>query len=268
MSKNLVFIVLFLSSLGFCEEVKKSRSTSDEDRLGRITPQLLTATTVLTATGIFMTTKDVREYVKDRWEELMSPMHASPSNKGEFKFRTSREERMQTTHCDKGCHFIFSYLIMRPLAYGFQWVLNDIPFWMGGTGRAEGGLSNRAIILSALLTSFGGFYEEFVDGYEKDEGFSIYDHIANECGVLVGILKLFGHLERVDLYWAYRPPPSDYRWPIWTYMEGYKFKLNIDLTDIFFNQRVPRNTYFDRWVEITGFFPQMNSPPQELYPFW
>lgn len=267
--RSLIFGFLFLNSFGFCEETRKSASLSDDEssQLRRITPQLLTTITVVTAGGLFFTAKDVREYVKDRWEQLMSPMHALPSNKGEFRFRSAREERMQTTHSDKGCHFIFSYLAMRPLAHGFQWVLNDIPSWMGGTGRAEGGLSNRAIILSALLTSLGGFYEEFVDGYEKDEGFSVYDHIANECGVLIGLLKLFGCLERIDLYWAYKSPPSNYKWPLWTYMEGYTFKLNIDLTDFFFKQRESRSTYFDRWIEITGFLPQINSPPQKTHPF-
>ncbi len=264
MIRSLIVVYLLFISLGFCEEASKPVSSiheTQDSELKKITPQLLTAVTVVTAGGLFLTAKDAREYVKDRWEQLMSPMHAHASNKGAFKFRSIEEERMQTSHCDKGCHFIFSYLAMRPLAYGFQWILNDIPTWMGGTGRAEGGLSRRAVVLSALLTSFGGFYEEFVDGHEKDEGFSAYDHLANECGVLIGSFKLLGYLERVDLYWAYTPPSRDYIWPLWTYMQGYRFKLNIDLTDVFFKQKPPRNTYFDKWAEVTGFLPQVFLPP-------
>ncbi|KPJ50280.1 hypothetical protein AMJ40_03475 [candidate division TA06 bacterium DG_26] len=265
MKKSICLLLLFSATL-LAEETKEG-TFSEEEKPRRKTVQILTAATIITGGGIFLTTEDVREYVKDRWEQLMSPMHGHASNKGAFRFRTNDEEGKQSTHCDKGCHFIGSYFAIRPLAYGFQWMLNDVPPWLGGTGRAEKGVSRRAIILSAILTSMGGFYEEFVDGYEKDEGFSLHDHIANECGVVVGVLKLLGYLDRLDVYWTYESPRFDYQWPLWTYMEGYTFKVQVDLTDIFFGERIPRDSDFDRWVQVTGFLPQINTEPTRLPPF-
>lgn len=175
-----------------------------------------------------------RKRLVEQWEIVFSPNHASPENKGPFRFRTMEEEASLPDQCDKWNHLTFSYLPLRPVAAGCQYLLEGIPRWLGGVEASEEETSLRAVIISSMLVSSFGFLEEYIDGFEKDEGFSVQDMVGNLIGVGLGVGKELGCLEGLGVYWTFRGTPETWRYPWWNYMSGYEIRITYDLSPAVF----------------------------------
>ncbi len=220
---------------------------------------LIVTNGLLLATGIIAVNPDARKKFKERWELITSPNHASPLNQGSFHFRTLAEEREQDTQADKGVHFTYHYLPVKPVSFICEYLIDGLPFVSADRRKKEDWISDEAFYLAAFLIFSGGFFEEYIDGKELDEGFSIGDFIANSTGSAYAILKHKGYLKDVYIYWSYRAPPADWEWPRWDYMPGFEFRVVYDLSPLIFKaeRRAPEVFYW--WTENIAYLPNVNE---------
>jgi hypothetical protein len=220
---------------------------------------IIVTNSLLAATAIALINPDARKKFKDRWELITSPNHASALNQGPFHFRTLEEERSQDTQADKGVHFMYHYLPVKPVSFLCEYLIDGLPFLPGDRGKREDWITDEAFYLATFLVFAGGFFEEYVDGKERDEGFSIGDFVANSSGSVYAILKHNGLLKNVCIYWSYRAPPDDWEWPRWDYMPGFEFQVVIDLSPFIFNNERKAPNIFYWWTENISYLPNLDE---------
>lgn len=220
---------------------------------------LIVTNGLLLAAGIVAVNPDARRKFKERWELITSPNHASPLNQGSFHFRTLEEEREQDTQADKGVHFAYHYLPVKPVSFICEYLIDGLPFISEERRKKEDWVSDEAYYLATLLIFAGGFFEEYVDGKELDEGFSIGDFIANGAGSAYAILRHKGLCKDLHIYWSYRAPPDDWEWPRWDYMPGFEFRAVYDLSSLIFKteRRAPEAFYW--WTDNIAYLPNVNE---------
>ena len=183
---------------------------------------------ILTATGVAMMFPAGREKFKKRWEVFTSPNHANPLNQGPFHYRTFEDEKAQNSQGDKGVHFTTAFLMYRPMSVFFQYAINGFSRFMPFI-EASPVVTNTAKYLGVMGTFFFGWMEEYVDGFEKDEGFSMYDMVANTAGLLFAVLKEKGYLENLYFFAIIHRPPSDWKYHFWLHMPSWEFMFYYDL---------------------------------------
>ncbi len=202
---------------------------------------------VLTATGITMMFPAGREKFKTRWEVFTSPNHANPLNQGPFHYRTFEEEKAQNSQSDKGVHFTTAFLMYRPMSIFFQYTINGIsriiPFV-----HPSPVITRTARVLGALGTYFFGWMEEYVDGFEKDEGFSMYDMAANTAGLAYAIVKESGHLRNLYFFATVHRPPSSWKYHFWLHMPSWEFMVYYDLMPYFYKIEGKKRKFL-RWYD-------------------
>ena len=215
--------------------------------------------TLLIAATIALANPDSRKKFKDRWELITSPNHASPLNQGPFHFKTLKEERNQKTQADKGVHFVYHFLPVKPLSFFCEYLIDGLPFVSDKRAKQEDWISNEAFYLATFLVFTAGFFEEYIDGKEKDEGFSTFDLLANTCGSLYAILKHKGFCDNVYIYWSYRAPPETWEWPRWDYMPGFEFHAMVDVSSIIFSNNRSTPTLFTWWSDNIAYVPDVKE---------
>jgi hypothetical protein len=203
--------------------------------------------------------KDLRWYFADRWTRFTSPNHADPSQARDFYFKPWSEQIAQETQCDKGVHFIFSYLPVIPLA-----TLFDRSYNIMTTGKIHKKISNWSVVLSSSVVIGFGVLEEYMDGHQKGEGFDIFDLSANILGVFNALLKHYGYLENVTFYWSFNREMfrnSEYytKWPWWIYMAGYEFYININIYPLIEKNLVKKDNMLYNLVETIGYLPDFKD---------
>jgi hypothetical protein len=220
---------------------------------------VIVANGILLAAGIVAVNPYTRKKFKDRWELITSPNHASPLNQGAFHFRTLDEERNQDTQADKGVHFAYHYLPVKPISFLCEYIIDGLPFISEERRNQEEWVSDEAFYLATALVFAGGVFEEYVDGKELDEGFSIGDFIANSTGSIYAIMRHEGLLKNVYIYWSFRAPPDDWEWPAWDYMPGFEFRAIVDLSPFLFSSKRKAPEPFYWWTENIGYVPNVNE---------
>ena len=220
---------------------------------------IIVTNSLLIATAVAVVNPESRRKFKERWELITSPNHASPLNQGPFHFRTLEEERKQDTQADKGVHFLYHYLPVKPLSFFCEYLIDGLPFVSETRRNQEDWVSDEAYYLAAALVFAGGFFEEFVDGKELDEGFSILDFIANGSGTIYAVMKHNGLLENVYIYWSYKSPPDTWEWPKWDYMPGFEFQVVFDLSSLIFKEKRDVPPLFTWWTENIGYVAEVNE---------
>ncbi len=234
-------------------------SGGGKDLPGEVLVKLLVPAGVVGTGVAFTASHNLRAYWKWKWEEFTSPNHAFPGNWGRFKWRTWEEEKSESTQCDKLVHLYFSYIPVRPVSVACEYILRGLPSWLGGISEPEERVSGRSKLLAAAVVMGGGLMEEWaVDGHELDEGFSKIDMAANLVGVSLAVLREKADLENLRLYWSFAGTSPDYAWPWWTYMAGFEFGVEIDLSEFFFGTKRPNDSLFDWWVDTVGYLPSLN----------
>ena len=220
---------------------------------------LIVTNTLLLASTIAIINPSARKKFKDRWELITSPNHASPLNQGPFHFRTLEEERKQNTQADKGVHFFYCYLPVKPVSFLCEYLIDGMPFVSDKRREQESWISDEAFYLATVFVFAGSFFEEYVDGKEKDEGFSILDLLANGCGSVYAILKYKGFIDNVYLYWSFRSPPETWKWPKWDYMPGFEFRMFIDLSSLIFKEKRDVPPLFTWWTDNIAYIPDVKD---------
>jgi hypothetical protein len=239
-------------SLMLIPTVKENRSDPFEREF--VLPQksranLIVTNTLLIASAVAVINPYTRKKFKDRWELITSPNHASPLNQGPFRFTTLEEELNQKTQSDRGVHFLYHYLPVKPISFLCEYLIDGLPFLPEEKRRQEDWVSDEAFYFATALVFAGGLFEEYVDGKEIDEGFSRLDFVANGCGSLYAIMKHKGYFKNVYIYWSYRAPPEDWKWPTWDYMPGFEFRVVVDLSSFIFNKKREVPTLFTWWTD-------------------
>lgn len=214
---------------------------------------LIVTNSILIASTVAIVQPDMRKKFKDRWELITSPNHASPLNQGPFRFTTLEEELNQDTQSDRGVHFLYHYLPVKPLSFLCEYLIDGLPFIPAKKRTQEDWVSDEAYYLATALVFAGGLFEEYVDGKEIDEGFSTIDLFANGCGSLYAIMKHKGYFENVYIYWSYRAPPETWEWPTWDYMPGFEFQVVFDLSSIIFKDKRKAPSAFTWWTDNVGY---------------
>lgn len=217
--------------------------------------------TALTLGSIAVTlaVPDGRKKLKTRWEVFTSPNHASPLNQGPFHFRTYEEEKNQSSQGDKGVHFLTAYTLVNPLSVFFEYFYQVL-----GVNEPRSYVTGRAYWTAVFVDFLFGFSEEYVDAFEKDEGFSIYDMIANITGLGFSILKKYGYLNNVDFFWAIHRPPSGWKYHFWLNMPSYEFTIRIDLSPYIFGEKTDWET-FKWWRRYIAYVGSVRFFMQSMY---
>ncbi len=233
-----------------------------------VDPRLKTAISVsLLSAGLYVAVdQKSRDWVKMKWEFIFSPNHAQAANKGPFRFRTHQEELSQISHIDKWCHFVFAYLPFEPLTIYSQRFLEGLPRWLGGTENNHDP-SGKAVFLSAVIVTGGSVLEEYLDGFQKDEGFSVHDLACNLAGVTLGILKQNGHLNNLRVHWRFTGTPKNWRYPWFDYMPGYATVVMYDFSELIFGKKDTPEPPTAKLVRCTGYLPTHREEDREIYPW-
>ncbi len=203
--------------------------------------------TLVTAVSITMMFPAGREKFKTRWEVFTSPNHANPLNQGPFHYRTFEEEKLQNSQGDKGVHFSTAFLMYRPMSIFFQYTINGLsrilPFI-----KPSPVLTRSARVMGMAGTLFFGWMEEYVDGFEKDEGFSMYDMMANLSGLTFALLKEKGYLENLYFFGTVHRPPPDWKYHFWLCMPAWEFTVYYDFMP-YIDKRVQKDRKLLRWYD-------------------
>ncbi len=202
---------------------------------------------LLVGTGVTMMFPAGRKKLKKRWEVFTSPNHANPLNQGPFHYRTFEEEKRQSSQSDKGVHFTTAFLMYRPMSIFFQYAINGISRLVPSV-KPSPVVTKTARYFGAMGTFLFGWMEEYVDGFEKDEGFSVCDMIANTAGLIFAVIKEKGYLQNLYFFATIHRPPSWWKYHFWLYMPSWEFTVYYDLTPhIYKNERKKRK--FIRWYD-------------------
>ncbi len=181
-----------------------------------------------------------REAVLHRLEMLTSPNHAAPENKGPFHVRSWQQELGQKNHLDRCVHFMIPHLLTRHLthvlAYGTR-LNRDQSLWV-------------ATVAVALVSTA----DEYMDGLERDEGFSPLDFVANLSGVAWAWVREHYGLDFVEIYWDYPRKDPNWQWAWWNNMDAYVFTLRINLMALR-SSPASQPQLFRWWKNYLGYFP-------------
>ncbi len=252
------FIIIFLIfSFIHSEERKEKKIIYENDNITQI---LQVAIPITAIGGVFFVISDeeMRNYFKDRWIRFTSPNHASEDQQTSFHFRTLEEDINQSTQCDRGVHFIFSYIPVIPLA-----ILMDKSYSAFAKGRIERKLSNWSVITSASIIGALAIFEEYTDGHQINEGFDFIDLTANFSGITMALLEHYNILNGVDFYWSFNydmyKNSSEYgKWPWWTYMQGYEFAININILYLL-TKNHKANKIYNLIIKTPAYIPDMDK---------
>ncbi len=222
---------------------------------------------LLVTSAIVLINPEARRKFKQRWQLITSPNHSSPLNQGPFHFKTLEQEKSQNTQADKGVHFFYHYLPVKPVSFLCEYIIDGLPFVSHNGRDSEDWVSDEAYYLATALVFAGGFFEEFVDGKEKDEGFSILDLIANSSGSIYALLKHKGLFKNLYIYWSFSSPPEHWKWHSWDYMPGYEFRAVVDISSLIFKEQRPIPPLFKWWTDTAAYIPDIQefgtSSPQK-----
>jgi|GEM_PF-1150317 len=214
---------------------------------------------MLIASAIVLINPESRRKFKERWELITSPNHVSPLNQGPFHFRSLKEEKNQDTQADKCVHFFYHYVTVKPVSFLCEYLIDGLPFVSQGRRNNQEWVSDEAYYLATALVFAGGFFEEFVDGKEKDEGFSIFDLIANGSGSIYALLKHKGFFKNLYLYWSFRTPPDTWQWHKWDYMPGFEFRAVVDISSFIFKEKRAVPPLFRYWTDNFAYIPDVQE---------
>ncbi len=181
-----------------------------------------------------------RQAVLHRLEMLTSPNHAAPENKGPFHVRTWQQELGQRNHLDRCVHFMIPHLLTRHLTHVLQY----------GTQMGR----DRSLLVASVAVALISAADEYMDGLEKDEGFSPLDFAANMGGVLWAWLREHYGWDFVEIYWDYPRPDPNWQWAWWNNMDAYVFTLRINVLELL-NPEVRQPLLFRWWKNYLAYFP-------------
>ncbi|MFO8062709.1 MAG: hypothetical protein R6U31_07265 [bacterium] len=216
--------------------------------------------TAASAALVIATNGDYREYFASRWAKFTSPQHVSPDQAVDFHFRSWEDMKNQYTHCDRGVHLVYSYIPVIPAA-----TILDKTYSILVNGQYNPGLSNWSVIGASLIVTGFGLLEEYLDGHQRNEGFDVIDLTANITGTCTALLKYYGFLPGVDLYWSYnRELIEEYNSPWWTYMSAYEFAVNIDVITML-TKRDRDNTIYNLMINTPGYIPDLRKIANPQY---
>jgi len=215
-------------------------------------------TAVLAGVLALASNEEFRWYFADRWTRFTSPNHAAPDQYREFYFKPWSEEIAQETQCDKGVHYIFSYLPVMPTA-----TILDRSYYILSAGKYRNRLSDWSVLSASAIVVGFGLMEEYMDGHQIGEGFDLFDLAANVAGVATSLLEHYGILKDVYFYWSFnrdmfRESGYGEKWPWWIYMAGYEFYVQIDVLSIM-QRREWNNQLFSSVVKTVGYLPDFKS---------
>jgi len=215
-------------------------------------------TAVFSGVLLIAVNKEMQVFFTDRWTRFTSPNHAAPDQYRTFYIKPFSEEAEQETQCDKGVHFIFSYLPVIPIA-----TVLDRAYYLSTTGKADREISKWSVASSALIISGFAVLEEYMDGHQKEEGFSFYDLTANFSAIALSIMKHYGYMDYLTFYWSFnremfQNAEQSRRWPWWVYMRGYEFYANIEVLSLIENIKVKKDI-FAGMLETIGYVPDLNG---------
>jgi hypothetical protein len=267
LKKRLTGFINFILLFALCISVSGSENNvadSDSSVLIYENKAVADAFKIAVPTVVFATVltialnEDFRWYFADRWTRFTSPNHASPDQYREFYFKPWSEEIEQETQCDKGVHFIFSYLPVMPIA-----TLLDRSYYAMTSGKIKNKISDWSVVTASVIVVGFGIMEEYMDGHQKGEGFDPLDFTANATGVSLALLKHYGIMEDVYFYWSFNRDMFDEsgygdKWPWWIYMAGYEFYVQVDVLSFMRKSRID-NQIFKSVVETVGYLPDFKS---------
>lgn len=215
-------------------------------------------TAVFSGVLLIALNKDIRWYFADRWTRFTSPNHAAPDQYRPFYIKPLWEEQEQETQCDKGVHFTFSYLPVIPLA-----TLLDRSYYLSTSGKLKKEIAPWSVATSAAVISGLAILEEYMDGHQKNEGFSFYDLTANFTGIGLAVAKHYGYFEYLTFYWSFnremfQNSSQSKRWPWWIYMRGYEFYANIDVMSLIKGIR-SKKSIPAAMLETIGYLPDLKG---------
>jgi hypothetical protein len=252
-------LLLFLLGLGEIEggirgiDILLNELNTDNSYSLRISPTLPLKTQVgfmltgfLIGSSIVLTgSEKAREKLALAWEVITSPNHVGSHNRGKFHIKTWRMELKQRNQLDKGVHFMTGYILPNIVAVPCAYVIHTL--------RRDNSelIPEEAYQLARVLVLAGGIFEEIIDGYEKDEGFSYTDLFMNFLGVMTSYFKRRGKLEFIDFYWSFSMPPPSWKYFFWDYMDGYSFNIRINL-------KPHPSSFFKWWSRNVGYLPDRN----------
>ncbi len=181
-----------------------------------------------------------RQAVLHRLELLTSPNHAAPENKGPFHVRSWRQEFGQKNHLDRCVHFMIPHLLTRHLTHVLEY----------GTRLDH----QRSLWIASIAVAIISAADEYMDGIERDEGFSPLDFAANMGGVVWAWLRERYGLDFVEIYWDYPRPDPNWKWAWWNNMDAYVFTLRINLLELR-HPGTPQPLLFRWWKNYLAYFP-------------
>lgn len=214
-------------------------------------PSLSTFTTILAggvSIGSILMIIDplVRDHVLRKLEFITSPNHAAPENKGPFHIRTLQQELNQSTQLDRAVHFMIPYLLTNYAVSAAKDVAKNFEF------------SQKTACLAAIaVVGAGSIIDEYLDGFQRDDGFSPFDFGANILGVLCGLLKQQNKLQYIDISWDFcsEAKPDTWKWAWWNYMPAYAFRVRIDIMQILTGED---RGVFDEYTKYFAYLPFMH----------
>ncbi len=219
----------------------------------------------IVSTGLVLVSREeFRILLTDKWAQFTSPNHTSPDQQTEFYIKPLSEQSMQNTQCDKGVHFMFSYLPVIPVA-----MILDRGYYFLTEGKIKNKLSKWSIWSGVAFVTGFGFLEEYMDGHQEYEGFDLIDVGFNTAGTLFAIMKYYGIIDYIDFYWSFNrrmhENSSDYgKYQWWTFMKGYEFAVNIDLFSLL-TEIKKDNSIFNLLIRTPGYIPDLKKLSYSRY---
>lgn len=184
-----------------------------------------------------------RKHVIRKIEFITSPNHTAPENKGPFHMRTLDQELNQSTQLDRGVHFMIPYLLTNYTIKATKKVAESF------------GLPRISAYISAVtFVGAASIIDEYLDGLQKDDGFSPFDFIANISGILYALLKQNDKLPYIDIYWDYssKAKPDSWEWAWWNYMPAYAFHIRVDIMRMIKGEE---RGVFDEYTKYCAYLP-------------
>ncbi len=258
-----VFIVLIILPLMIYSSDENDKVLYENEKFVEIM-KVAIPVSIVSGVLILASREEFRKYFSDKWTQFTSPNHTSLDQQIDFYIKPLSEQSMQNTQCDKGVHFMFSYLPVIPAA-----MILDRGYYILTEGKIKSELSDWSIWSGAAFVTGFGLLEEYMDGHQEYEGFDLIDVAFNTAGTLFALMKHYGMIDYIDFYWSFNrrmheKSVNSKRYPWWTYMSGYEFAINIDLylllTDI-----KNDNNIFDLLIRTPGYIPDLKKLSYSQY---
>ena len=220
--------------------------------------------TIVTTGLVLVSREEFRIFVTDKWAEFTSPNHTAPDQQISFYIKPFSEQYDQNTQCDKGVHFMFSYLPVIPVA-----MILDRGYYFLTEGKIKSELSTWSIWSGAVFVTGFGLLEEYMDGHQEYEGFDLIDVAFNSTGTLFAIMKHYCMIDYIDFYWSfnremYEESANFGTYPWWTFMSGYEFAVNVDLYSLLTDIK-KNNNIFNLLIRTPGYIPDLKKLSYSRY---